>query len=143
MFGIRRQSRVFALQLLYLMEMQQSEAESLQVPYWRRAHASKKARAFAQQLVQNTCEHRPQIDALLTEHLANWKLHRLPVMVRQILRLALCEMLIIKETPHQVVINEALELTRSYMDEASASFINSVLDKCWHAQANPPQKDKD
>ena len=57
------------------------------------------------------------------------------MVVRNILRLAVAEMVILKLNPEAVVINEAVELTRSYMDEESVAFVNSVLDKCRSAES--------
>ncbi len=138
MQGIRRQGRSFALQLLYQVEVaQQSEEESLG-RFWLTVDASAKAREFALELVRATVKHRAEIDKRLTANLEHWKLSRLSVIVRNVLRLAVCEMLILKQTPPPVVINEAVDLTRAFMDEESAPFVNKVLEKCWQADGSKP-----
>lgn len=138
MQGIRRQGRSFALQLLYQVEVaQQSEEESLG-RFWLTVDASAKSREFALELVRATVKHRAEIDKRLTANLEHWKLSRLSVIVRNVLRLAVCEMLILKETPPPVVINEAVDLTRAFMDEESAPFVNKVLEKCWQADGSKP-----
>ena len=86
-------------------------------------------------LVNAALEHQPKIDRILTANLEKWKLSRLSVVVRNILRLAVAEMLILRLNPEAVVINEAVELTRAFMDEESVAFVNSVLDKCRLAAA--------
>ncbi len=136
MQGIRRQGRSYALQLLYQVEItQQSEEETLG-RFWLTVDASSKAREFALDLVRATLKHRADIDKRLGASLENWKLARLSVVVRNVLRLAVCEMLILKDTPPPVVINEAVDLTRSFMDEESAPFVNKVLDKCLQADSS-------
>ena len=138
MQGIRRQGRSFALQLPYQVEVaQQSEDESLG-RFWLTVDASAKARDFALELVRATLKHRAEIDKRLTANLEHWKLSRLSVIVRNVLRLAVCEMLILKQTPPPVVINEAVDLTRAFMDEESAPFVNKVLEKCWQADGSKP-----
>jgi len=138
MQGIRRQGRSFALQLLYQVEVaQQSEDESLG-RFWLTVDASSKARDFALELVRATLKHRAEIDKRLTASLEHWKLSRLSVIVRNVLRLAVCEMLILKQTPPPVVINEAVDLTRAFMDEESAPFVNKVLENCWQADGSKP-----
>ena len=133
MQGIRRQGRSYALQLLYQIELtQQSDDETLG-RFWLTVDASSKTRSFALELVKATLEHRAEIDKRLTANLENWKLGRLSVIVRNVLRLAVCEMLMLRQTPHAVVINEAVDLTRAFMDEESAPFVNKVLEKCWQA----------
>lgn len=136
---LRRQARSYALQLLYQADVDPSADAGARERYWADGRASKKARAFATTLVEATLAQRPRLDAALTAALEQWKLSRLPVMVRSVLRLASCELLAIGTEPPAAIIDEAVELTRRYMDEDSARFVNSVLDKVRiaHAAADP------
>ena len=138
MQGIRRQGRSFALQLLYQVEIAQQHDEETLGRFWLTVDASAKARDFALDLVRATLKHRTEIDKRLTANLEHWKLGRLSVIVRNVLRLAVCEMLVLKQTPPPVVINEAVDLTRAFMDEESAPFVNKVLEKCWQADGSKP-----
>ncbi|MBI3993083.1 MAG: transcription antitermination factor NusB [Candidatus Lambdaproteobacteria bacterium] len=147
MHGSRRQGRAFALQLLYLFDIHDPLDEAAIERFWAYQSASAHARGFAMQLVLGVREQRERIDAWLQGSMEQWKLSRLSVVVRNILRLAACELLVLGDVPHPVVINEAVELTHKYMDEDSAHFVNSVLEKCWQAQqvtassAPPPNAD--
>lgn len=140
---LRRQARSYALQLLYQADVDPSADAPQRERYWDDGKASRKAREFATQLVEATLGAREAVDAALTRSLEQWKLSRLPVLVRSILRLATCELIVIRAEPPAAIINEAVELTRSYMDEESARFVNSVLDRVRldHAEprADPPQ----
>jgi N utilization substance protein B len=140
MQGIRRQGRSFALQLLYQFELNQQSDDEILGRFWLTVDASTKTRNFAMELVHATLKHRAEIDKRLTASLENWKLARLSVIVRNVLRLAVCEMLMLRQTPHAVVINEAVDLTRAFMDEESAPFVNKVLEKCWQADGSKPVK---
>lgn len=135
---LRRQSRSFALQLLYQVEIGQSAAPAAQEKFWEKSKASKKARAFASHLVEHTLARREDIDAALTGSMEQWRLERLPVVVRNVLRLATCEMIVIGTEPPAVVINEAVELTRTFMDEDSTRFVNGVLEKIRRAHPSSP-----
>ena len=126
---LRRQGRNFALQLLYQADIDPSAGAESRDRFWKKSRASKKGRAYATQLAEAALEHRDRIDVALRDSLTQWKIGRLPVIVRSILRLATCELLVIGEEPAAVVINEAIELTRTYMDEESVKIVNSVLDK--------------
>ena len=137
MQGIRSQARGFALQLLYQVEVAQAADEETLGRFWLTVDASRKVQEFAEHLVRATLQHQKQIDKRLAANLESWKLSRLSIVVRNVLRLAVCEMLILKETPPAVVMNEAIELTRSYMDEESVAFVNKVLEKCRAAQPGP------
>ncbi len=130
MQGIRRQGRGYALQLLYQVDQTREHSAEALGRFWLAVDASQKPREFAMKLVAAALEHGPRIDKILTANLEKWKLSRLSVVVRNILRLAVAEMVILKMNPDAVVINEAVELTRAYMDEESVAFVNSVLEKC-------------
>ncbi|MBI4477477.1 MAG: transcription antitermination factor NusB [Acidobacteria bacterium] len=84
--------------------------------------------AFAQQLVRGAVDHLPQIDALLDEQAKNWRLSRMAVTDRIILRLAVYEFLQATDTPPPIVINEAVELAKTFSGEEAARFVNGVLD---------------
>ncbi|MBF4500263.1 transcription antitermination factor NusB [Savagea sp. SN6] len=83
---------------------------------------------FYEQLVRGTVAYREEIDALIAEHLENWSFGRLPKIERTILRLAVYEMNY-TEVPARVVVNEAIELCKTFSDEKSGKFVNGVLSK--------------
>jgi N utilization substance protein B len=85
-------------------------------------------RAFAERLVAGTLEHRDDLDAIISKQADHWRLSRMPVVDRNILRLALFELLHEPETPHPVVIDEALEIAKRYSTPRSSQFINGILD---------------
>ncbi|MDM5334441.1 transcription antitermination factor NusB [Ureibacillus composti] len=85
--------------------------------------------SFFEGLVNGTMEKKEEIDAVLAEKLENWSLSRLPKIERTVLRLALYELLYMEETPNRVVLNEAIELCKTFSDEKSSKFVNGVLSK--------------
>ena len=85
-------------------------------------------RAFANDLVKETLARIEAIDQLLVAHAHNWRLERMAVIDRLVLRLAVCELLTHPETPPKVIINEALELARTFSGDESVAFVNGVLD---------------
>jgi N utilization substance protein B len=84
--------------------------------------------AYAQQLVRGTVDHREEIDAMIRGQADNWRLERMPPVDRNILRLAIYEMLYERETPKLVVVDEAIELAKKFGSEQSGRFINGLLD---------------
>ena len=131
MQGIRRKSRTTALQILYQHEVNPVPPEQALERLLQVEQVPDKARAYALALVKATLDNMEAIDQRLTQALEHWKLSRLPVVVRHILRMSVCEMLLMEGTPFQVVVNEAVETARKYMDESSAKFVNGVLERCW------------
>ena len=84
---------------------------------------------FFDQLVHGVKEHQEEIDGLLTNNLENWSLSRLPKIERTVLRLAVYELKYMEDTPSRVVLNEAIELAKTFGDEKSSKFVNGVLSK--------------
>jgi N utilization substance protein B len=83
---------------------------------------------FAQQLVRGTLENLETIDALIRGQADNWRLERMPAVDRNILRLAIYEMLYERDTPKLVVLDEAIELAKMFGSEQSGRFVNGLLD---------------
>ncbi len=128
----RRRAREAALQMLYQSEVGRAGAYEAIATYWP-AHDTghdvpEASREFANGLVRGTLERVAEIDAILTAHAQNWRVERMAVIDRLILRLAVYEFLAEANTPPRVVINEALELARSYSGEEAVAFVNGVLD---------------
>ncbi|MEL3961611.1 transcription antitermination factor NusB [Lysinibacillus endophyticus] len=85
--------------------------------------------AFFEQLVYGVTEHLQEIDEALEKNLENWSLNRLPKIERTVLRLAVFELLYMEDAPSRVVLNEAIELCKTFGDEKSSKFVNGVLSK--------------
>jgi N utilization substance protein B len=86
---------------------------------------------YAKNLVEKTLEAKERIDALLSNHTANWDLKRMTVIDRNILRMAVAELLFFKDTPFKVVIDEAVEIAKLYGTDDSGKFVNGVLDSVY------------
>ena len=128
----RRRARAAALQMLYQSEVGRSTAHEAIETYWPAhdpdAEVAEPLRGFANALVRGTLDRVTEIDAVLSAHAQNWRVERMAVIDRLILRLAVYEFLAETNTPPRVVINEALELARSYSGEEAVAFVNGVLD---------------
>jgi len=130
--GGRRRAREAALQMLYQWEVGRASAYEAIATYWP-AHdddepLADSLRDFANALVRGTIERVKEIDGVLSSHAQNWRIERMAVIDRLILRLAIFEFLADRETPPPVIINEALELARTYSGEDAVPFVNGVLD---------------
>ncbi|CAN5788925.1 transcription antitermination factor NusB [soil metagenome] len=137
----RRRAREAALQMLYQWEVGKTSPGDAILSYWpAREEASEldeEDQAFANALVQGTTARLERIDALLASRTQNWRVERMAVLDRLVLRLATYEFLA-GETPAKVVINEALELTRTYSGEEAVAFVNGVLDGVRHELTGDP-----
>ena len=118
--------------MLYQWEVGRVGAHEAIVSYWPSRDAEgevpEELRAFANGLVKGTIEQVAEIDQLLAAHAHNWRLERMAVIDRLVLRLAVFELRAEPETPARVVINEAIELARTFSGDEAVPFVNGVLD---------------
>lgn len=125
----RRRSREMAIQVLYQVDMAQSDiAEALRL-FCEHFKAPESIRDFAIELVQGVHVHREEIDPLIKRFSEHWRLERMPAVDRNILRLAIYELIYRPDIPAKVSINEAVDLGKKYGSEDSGSFINGILDR--------------
>ena len=126
--GYRRVARECALQMLYQMEVGRHEAEAVRTSYWETTRQPDRVRSFADRLFGGAVSRLGEIDRLVQEHTRHWKMRRLAAVDRNLLRLAVYELVSGSDTPGTVVINEALEIAKKYSTQDSAQFVNGVLD---------------
>jgi transcription antitermination protein NusB len=126
--GARRKARELALQMLYENDVAGTEPGEMFARSAGLQTATETTRSFAERLVTGTLRHREDLDALISKQADHWRLSRMPVVDRNILRLALFELLHEPETPHPVVIDEALEIAKRFSTPRSSQFINGILD---------------
>jgi N utilization substance protein B len=128
----RHRAREAALQMLYQWEVGRSTPGDVILSYWPghddMTDLAAPYREFANSLVRGTVGRVEEIDRLLSARAENWRVERMAVLDRLVLRLATFELLAMSGTPPRVVINEALELARAYSGEEAVAFVNGVLD---------------
>jgi N utilization substance protein B len=128
----RHRAREAALQMLYQWEIGRTTPGDVILSYWpahgELADLPDAHRDFANELVRGTTARLDEIDRLLAARAANWRVARMAVLDRLVLRLATFELLGMPDTPPKVVINEAIELARVYSGEEAVGFVNGVLD---------------
>jgi N utilization substance protein B len=125
--ALRRKSREFALQMIFQWEMRRDSPARTAASFWRSARAAAPTREFAVQLFEAAAAQAELVDTLLARHATDWRVDRMSAIDRAILRLAVAE-LRTTGTPPEVVINEALEITKKFSTEEAVPFINGILD---------------
>jgi len=126
--GARRKSREYALQMLFQWDITHDAIEQIKGTFWDAQDEPEETRHFAEVLASGAISHVEKIDALIQRHAENWRLDRMAVVDRNILRLATYEFLYDAETPKTIVINEAIEVARRFSAQESPQFINGILD---------------
>ena len=124
----RHQAREYALQILYQAEATAAHAAEVVPQFWREPDVPPEVREFAERLAIGTSDSLAELDPLLRSHLTHWRLERLGIVDRCVLRMAVFEFLHEADTPRIVVINEAIELAKRFGGEESGQFVNGILD---------------
>jgi N utilization substance protein B len=128
----RHRARQSALQMLYQWEVGRTGVHEAIATYWPSREPEERLEEpyedFASGLVRGTVARVEEIDRMLAERARNWRVERMPVLDRLVLRLAVYELLAEPETPARVIINEAIELARAFSGEDAVGFVNGVLD---------------
>ena len=127
--GKRREGREAAVQFLVYCDLNQGAGVATAADFWELRPASKPIRDFAVNLVEGVLQHQPETDERISRYAENYELGRLAVVDRNILRLAIYEMLFRHDIPPVVSINEAIEIAKRFGSEESSRFVNGILDR--------------
>jgi N utilization substance protein B len=127
--GTRRKSRELAMQMLFQADIGKQTPDQVRATFWKSVDVVEpEVRGFAEDLFNSSLAHQEQIDELLVSNSRHWRVERMPAVDRNLLRMAVGEMLAFKSTPFPIVINEALEIARRYSAPESINFLNGILD---------------
>jgi N utilization substance protein B len=127
--GNRRKSRELAMQMLFQADIGKQTPDQVRTTFWTASSdVEPEVRGFAEDLFRVAVAEQEKIDELIASHSKHWRIERMPAVDRNLLRMAVAEMLGFKGTPFPIVINEALEIGRRYSAPESINFLNGVLD---------------
>jgi len=126
--GQRRRARECALQMLFQIDLAGGAPGEIYPHFWREHEAEIEVKTFAEGLVEGVMRRREALDRVIAEAAEHWRLERMAVVDRNILRMAVYELAWLPDTPAAVVLDEAIEVGKKYGSEQSGSFINGILD---------------
>ncbi len=126
--GNRRRSRELAMQALFYVDMSQNKSKEILDLYLQSFTPSKKVLPFFLELVNGVIGERDRIDTMIKRFSSNWKMSRMSCVDRNIMRIAVYEMLYCGDIPLKVSINEAIDVGKKFGTEESGAFINGILD---------------
>lgn len=120
---------MWAVQFLFQRDFNHGELDAALAYFWGDKKAGAKAREFTEQLVRGVEEHRKELDAKLKQYAEHWDLKRMGAVDRNVMRVALFEMLHCDDIPPVVSINEAVEIAKDLSGAESGRFVNGILDR--------------
>jgi N utilization substance protein B len=126
--GKRRRARESALQILYQLEFEGSRPDSAVDFFWQKKRAPAETREYSRWLVEGILDKRKDVDEAIQSVSQHWRIERMAVVDRNILRLAAFELLNSPHTAPAVVINEAIEIAKKFSCPEAATFVNGILD---------------
>jgi N utilization substance protein B len=141
--GSRSKARECALQALYQLDTSGGNASDVLLGIWSHFDpVDEETKRFAEALVRGAQREQEVIDDVIRRSSTNWKIERMARVDRNVLRLAVYEILRRPDVPVKVSLNEAIELSKKYGSEDSSSFVNGILDRVAHASDLPGQVPK-
>jgi len=127
--GVRRAARECAVQFLYQLDLHPADAEKALAEFWTLNKSAKSTREFSEKLIRGVLEKKAELDAKIATLADNWDVSRLAAVDRNILRLAVYEMMFCEDIPPVVTINEAVDLAKRFSADDSGAFVNGILDR--------------
>ena len=126
----RRKAREHALQILFQLDLRKEKPSATVLKrFWTEFQPDEEVKAFAEEIIKGTYKHLPEINGLIHQCAKNWSLDRMAVVDRNVLRMAIYEILYRMDIPTSVSINEAIEIAKKYGTEESGAFVNGILDR--------------
>ena len=125
----RREAREWAVQILFQWDFNPGEMDRVLKDFWSERKGSARERQFAESLARGAIEKRESVDEAIRKYADNWDIRRMGAVDRNVMRIAVYEMLYRPDIPPVVSINEAVDIARDFSDDASAKFVNGILDR--------------
>jgi len=126
--GSRRKARECALQILFQLEFSPDRLEEILQDYWSAQPVKPEIKEYATWLVEGIKQHKVEIDQTIEKASEHWRLDRMAMVDRNILRMAVFELIFEKTLPPPIIIDEAIEVARKYSGQEAAVFVNGILD---------------
>jgi N utilization substance protein B len=127
--GNRHKAREFSLQLLFALDFNPQDIRQTIGMFWSDLSVPEEVRDFSDELVRGVYARLEEIDDMLSRYSENWTIDRMTGVDRNILRMAIYELLYRPEIPKNVTINEAVEIGKKFGSEDSGAFVNGILDR--------------
>ncbi len=126
--GRRRKAREETLRILFRLEFEDTQLEKTLIQYWENRKASEEIKEYSTWLVKGIISHQDKIDNIIQQVSEHWRISRMALIDRNILRMAVFELLNEENIAPAIVINEAIEIAKKYSGDKAATFVNGILD---------------
>jgi len=128
-FMTRRNAREWAVQFLFQMDINPGDIDSALDWFWEDKKPDDKTRCFVEDVIRGVLQHQEKIDSMMQSYADHWALDRMGTVDRNIIRVALYEMLFRQDIPPVVSINEAIDIAKRFSSNEAGKFVNGILDR--------------
>ena len=135
--GGRHEARQWAVQFLFQRDFNEGDIESALAEFWQDKKTGDKARSFAEELIKGVESKKDELDKLIRKYAEHWDVKRMGAVDRNVMRVALYEMIHRPDIPPVVSINEAVEIAKDLSGVESGKFVNGILDRACKEQDRP------
>lgn len=125
----RRQAREWAVQLLFQLDINPTELDPAIAEFWRERNGGARGKAFVEKTVKGVTSNCKEIDAMIRRCAENWDIKRMAATDRNVIRVAVYELMYCDDVPAAVAINEAVDIAKYFNCSESGRFVNGVLDR--------------
>lgn len=132
----RTKAREAGLKVLYQLDITSEDIETILEDYWEDNQVLPEIKEFASNVARGVAGQICELDKIITKYADNWTIKRMAVIDRNVLRLAVYELMFMDDIPPKVSINEAIDLAKKYSDADSGKFVNGILDKVKKVEFN-------
>ena len=139
----RHEAREWAVQFLFQRDFNSGDLVPALAEFWLERKPSGKAQVFAEALIRGVEGRREELDRLLKQYAEHWDVKRMGALDRNVMRVALYEMLCCPDIPPVVSINEAVELAKAFSGPESGRFVNGILDRIYRESSPAGTTNKD
>lgn len=126
--GRRRRAREETLRILFQLEFEDAEFDKIVIQYWKNRKVHGDIKEYSASLVNGIISHKKEIDKAIQSVSEHWRVSRMALVDRNILRMAVFEIMYEEKVDSAVIINEAIEIARKYSGDEAAAFVNGILD---------------
>jgi len=126
--GKRRKARESTLKILFQLEFNDSQPENISDSFWQHRRVSSEIKEYCLWLLKGILSHRESIDRLIQSVSQHWRLDRMALVDRNVMRIAVYELLYEENIAPAIIIDEAIEIARKYSSDEAATFVNGILD---------------
>lgn len=132
----RTKAREAGLKTLYQLDITSEDIETILEDYWEDNQALPEVKEFASKMARGVAGQISNLDKIITRYADNWTIKRMAVIDRNVLRMAVYELMFMDDIPPKVSINEAIDLAKKYSDMDSGKFVNGILDRIKKVEFN-------